>query len=240
MRCDNCGTRPAAVELHQRLDGRDAVIHLCNHCASAMAAGLAGGADGAVEHLVEGLMGPRLRGRGGLMAQLSEMAQRVLQRAAEEAVAWGQPRVAVELVLLAILREVPEIRERLRASGLEVDGYAAQLERVVPRGPPREAGEIGLSSGLKRVLQIARMQAARLGHGYIGPEHLLVAIALDGESEIETPVSRLMLRGEVREGDLLRVDFVAGAFSFTPERRRDPEPPAGPERPEASAGMPQA
>jgi ATP-dependent Clp protease ATP-binding subunit ClpC len=110
------------------------------------------------------------------------MAQRVLLRAAQEALAWGQARVGVEFLLLAILREVPEIRDDLRAAGVPVEEYEAQLERVVPKGPPRRAETIQLSSGMKRILQLARVHAARLGRDFIGPEHLVAALALDGES----------------------------------------------------------
>jgi ATP-dependent Clp protease ATP-binding subunit ClpC len=181
MTCQNCGVRPAAVEV--RVEGREGRLALCHHCASAIAAGLGpGGGPASLESLLEGRLGPRLRGRGGLLAQLSEMAQRVLLRAAQEALAWGQARVGVEFLLLAILREVPEIRDDLRAAGVPVEEYEAQLERVVPKGPPRRAETIQLSSGMKRILQLARVHAARLGRDFIGPEHLVAALALDGES----------------------------------------------------------
>jgi ATP-dependent Clp protease ATP-binding subunit ClpC len=177
--CENCGVRPAAIELRQRVDGRQAAVRLCHHCASAVASG-AGAAS--VESLMEGLFGPRLRGREGMLGRLSEMAQRVLQRAAQEALAWGQPRVGVDFLLLALLREVPELREALAAAGVAVEEYESRLEQAIPRGAPREADQVGLSSGMKRVLQVARMQAAQLGHDFIGPEHLLAAIVVEGES----------------------------------------------------------
>jgi ATP-dependent Clp protease ATP-binding subunit ClpC len=180
--CEHCALRPATVQLRQRADGEGRGARLCHHCATAAAAGYGAGAGGSLEAMVEGLLGPRPRGRTGLLGQLSELAQRVLHRAAREALRRGQARVGVELVLLAILQEVPELREQLRGAGLDLAGYEAQLERVLPSGPPRQAQSVGLSSALKRVLQIARMQAARLGHDFIGPEHLLAAIFTEGES----------------------------------------------------------
>jgi ATP-dependent Clp protease ATP-binding subunit ClpC len=183
--CDNCRQRPAVVQVTQRSDGATSTMNLCNHCASALTAGagpLAG--LGSVEGLLEGLLGqPHLHRRENLLSQLSEMAQAVLQAAAERALGWGQPHVGPEFLLLAMLETVPELKDALRASGVPVDEYEAQLERVLGRGPPRPAGPaVTLSAGLKRILQLARVQAAQLGHDFIGPEHLLLAIAADGES----------------------------------------------------------
>jgi ATP-dependent Clp protease ATP-binding subunit ClpC len=113
---------------------------------------------------------------------LSETARRLLSRAASEALRRGQPRVGVELVLLAILRELPELRERLREAGLDVDGYEGRLERVVPRAPARRGRAAGLSAPAARALRIAGLQAALLGHDRVGPEHLLLAILTDGET----------------------------------------------------------
>ncbi|MFL5271964.1 MAG: AAA family ATPase, partial [Anaeromyxobacteraceae bacterium] len=62
------------------------------------------------------------------------------------------------------------------------------------------------------------------------------------QREIETPISRLMLRGEVHEGDRVRVRFADGAFAFEAERQPGlPAPGSGrpqPERPEAAANTP--
>jgi ATP-dependent Clp protease ATP-binding subunit ClpC len=221
MVCENCGERPAAIQLRRRVEGQEVAVHLCHHCASAVATGALGGGLGSLESLIEGLFGPRLHGRrDGLLAQLSEMAQRVLQRAAQEALARGQTRVGVELLLLALLEEVSEIREQLRGAGVPVDEYAARLEAVVPRREPREAEGVGLSSGLKRVLQLARVQAAQLGHDFIGPEHLLVAVALEGES---------FAAQFLRDADPERL---RGRLAGEPEPRRAGAPP------KAAGGLP--
>jgi hypothetical protein len=59
---------------------------------------------------------------------------------------------------------------------------------------------------------------------------------------VETPLSRLMLEGELKEGDRVRVGFEGGVFTFQAEPW--PAPAAAgsgrpqPERPEAAAGTP--
>ncbi|XXF80452.1 ATP-dependent Clp protease ATP-binding subunit [Myxococcaceae bacterium GXIMD 01537] len=154
-------------------------LSLCNHCASAM--GMGAGV-GSLESLLEQMPGTRPRGRESLLSQLSAQSQQAMEDAARETLAWGYERIRVEHLLLALLRRAPELRESLRTAGIPVDSYAPQLGQVMGRREPRQASGVGLSSGVKRVLQIARMEALQLGHGFIGPEHLLLGILQEGES----------------------------------------------------------
>jgi ATP-dependent Clp protease ATP-binding subunit ClpC len=185
MLCDNCRSRPAVVLFQQRVDGSTAEMRLCHHCAGALGAptgSAEAGPFGTLESLVEGLMGPRHRGPHHVLSQLSELAQQALMRAARLTLEWGHERIHTEFLLLALLEASPELREALGEAGLEVEDFTSRLEQVVPRREPRRAAGVGLSSGIKRVLQLARLQSLQLGHSFIGPEHLLLAILQEGES----------------------------------------------------------
>jgi ATP-dependent Clp protease ATP-binding subunit ClpC len=202
MLCENCRSRPAAVFVREAHGGQEGTMSLCNHCASAMGQGLGTqGPYGSLESLLEGLIGPRPRGRDNLLAQLSEMAQRVLDRSARLALEWGQERIQVELLLLALMQEVTEVREALNEAGIEIGQYEPLVERNLGKHPPRDTRGIGLSSGVKKVLQLARYQALQLGHGFIGPEHLLLGILAEGES-----LAAQFLRG--LDADALREKLV--------------------------------
>jgi ATP-dependent Clp protease ATP-binding subunit ClpC len=185
MLCQNCGLRPAAVFLQQRTDGQERTLDLCNHCASAMelASNLDSAAPGGtLESMIEQIFGPRPRGRENLLSRLSEAAQQVIQTAARLGLDWGYDRITTEFLLLALLKDAPEIRAALQAANVPVDDYEARMSRVVRRGEPRQAKQVGLSSGVKKVLTLARFQAIELGHDFIGPEHMLLALILEGES----------------------------------------------------------
>ncbi len=181
MICQNCGQRPAAVFLQQRSGGEARTLNLCNHCASSMDLGAAV-PMGTLESLFEQIFGPRPRGRENLLSRLSEPAKHVIQSAARLCLEWGQSRITTEFLLLALLQDSPEIRDAVRAAGVPVDDYETRMSRVVPHEQPRWAEQVGLSSGVKKVLSIARFQAIDMGHGFIGPEHMLLALALEGES----------------------------------------------------------
>ena len=180
--CQNCAIRPAAVFLTRRVNGRDVELRLCNHCASALAGPAGAGPYATAESLLEGIFGPRPQGRRDVLGQLSEQAQLVLQKAARAALDWGLERLLPEHLLLALIDEVPEIRERLEQAGIPAAEYEERLAEVIGRREPRAAAGIALSSGVKKVLEIARLTALQMGHGFIGPEHLLLAIRIEGES----------------------------------------------------------
>ena len=57
--CENCGIRPATVEVRARVDGVERAGRFCHHCASAIASGQAPGPGGSLESMIEGILGPR-------------------------------------------------------------------------------------------------------------------------------------------------------------------------------------
>ncbi|HLM46609.1 MAG TPA: Clp protease N-terminal domain-containing protein, partial [Myxococcaceae bacterium] len=180
MMCENCQARLAVVFLKQQLeDGKEHSLSLCNHCASAMDAGSM--PFGSLEGLFARMSGPRAR-RENVLAQLSEQAQEVLEHSARLTLEWGYERISLEHLLLALCQKVPDIRVALEMEGTDVDEYESRLEQVMERRTPRRAEGVGLSSGMKRVLQLARLQAAQMGNSFIGSEHLLLAIMAEGES----------------------------------------------------------
>src|SRR5215831_575812 len=66
---------------------------------------------------------------------------------------------------------------------------------------------------VRRVLQMAREEAANLGHEYVGTEHLLLAVIRDGEGvamavlanlSVDFEVLRQNVLAKVEQGDLAR------------------------------------
>ncbi len=180
MVCENCQARPAVVFLKQeRAEGR--TLGLCNHCASAMGMDAGPGSSGSLESLFAQMSGSRSR-RENILSQLSELAQQVLEHAGRLTLEWGYERIRIEHLLLALSEKVSEIRLALELEGTDMDEYEFRLAQVMERREPLHAEGVGLSSGMKRVLQLAKLQAVQMGHTFIGPEHLLLAIMDEGES----------------------------------------------------------
>ena len=106
---------------------------------------------------------------------LNEQARELLTRAAQQAAAWGSQDVDA-LHLLWAATKLPSSRKQLQQAGVDVDALARRIEQVASRAAPREE-VTSLSPAAKRVLLDALSQSQAAGASYIGPEHILLALA---------------------------------------------------------------
>ncbi|WP_414474445.1 AAA family ATPase [Microvirga sp. M2] len=127
----------------------------------------------------------RARGRGAaanVADRLSEHAEEILQSAARRAGDFGRKEVDTEHLLLA-LTESDVVRTILEQFKVSLDDLRNQIVAESPRGDfnPEEGGEIGVSPRVKDALSRAFSASSELGHSYVGPEHLLIGLAEEGE-----------------------------------------------------------
>jgi ATP-dependent Clp protease ATP-binding subunit ClpC len=121
--------------------------------------------------------------RSTLAERLSKHAHEILQAATQLAAQFERPEVDTEHLLYA-LADSDVIRTVLSQFKIKPDELRAQLEKEMPRGRaerPENVTEIGVSPRLKDALTRALRASAELGHSYVGPEHLLIGLAEEGE-----------------------------------------------------------
>ena len=111
---------------------------------------------------------------------LTEQARELLRDAATQAAQWGDPDLDTDHLLWAATREEPT-RRLLTAAGADPDAIARDIESRARRGPAREEAP-SLTPSAKRALLDARQISRALGTSYIGPEHLLFALAVNPDS----------------------------------------------------------
>ncbi|NBJ13462.1 ATP-dependent Clp protease ATP-binding subunit [Microvirga arsenatis] len=127
----------------------------------------------------------RARGRGAAASvsdRLSEHAEQILQAAARRAGDFGRKEVDTEHLLLA-LTESDVVRTILDQFKVSLDDLRNQIVQESRRGDfnPEEGGEIGVSPRVKDALSRAFSVSGEFGHSYVGPEHLLIGLAEEGE-----------------------------------------------------------
>ena len=89
--------------------------------------------------------------------------------------------IGTEHLLLGLIREEGGVAGRvLRELGLEPPRLKEMVERLTGIGR-HSAGRIELAPGTEAVLQLAVEEARRMGHHYIGTEHLLLGLVRQGE-----------------------------------------------------------
>ena len=221
--CDVCGIRPAVVTVRRVVPGEgQRVEHLCEiHAAEA---GVGRSPFGGRSPLGGGSVFDDFFGRffdeeplgrvGGEVPQrrteqvditqfFSDATTELLQRAAQQAVEWGNLDLTSEHLLYAALQD-NVVRRVLEGADADADEIRAQIEEEAQRGGRTDVSP-SLAPDAKRALLAAYDESRALGTSYIGPEHVLLALAADDESEAGRLLGRFglshtRLRGAVVRG----------------------------------------
>ena len=114
--------------------------------------------------------------------KFTERARRVLTAAQEEAQHLNHNYIGTEHILLGLIREEEGVAAKVLTSmGVTLTKVRSAVEYIIGRGEKPTTGEIGLTPRAKRVIELAIDEARRLGHNYIGTEHLLLGLLHEGE-----------------------------------------------------------
>jgi len=230
--CDVCGIRPAVVTVRRIVPGEgERVEHLCEiHAAEAGVrrspfggrSPLGGGSlfddffgrfldEEPFGEMPGGVGAPRRQAEQVDVTQFfSDSTTDVLQRAAQQAVKWGSLDLTSEHLLYAALED-GTVRRVLEGADADPDQIRAQLEEEAEKGGRTDVAP-SLAPDAKRTLLTAYDESRALGSSYIGPEHVLLALAADEESAAgqllaRFGISHTRLRGAVMRG----VDTATGA-----------------------------
>lgn len=125
------------------------------------------------------------------MERFTQRARRVLSLAHQEAERMRQNYIGTEHLLLGLIREDGGVAGRvLRELGLEIERVQEIVERLTGTGSS-PGGKLDLSPGTQQVLEYAVDEARRLGHHYIGTEHLLLGLVRYGEGVANDVLKKL-------------------------------------------------
>jgi len=110
------------------------------------------------------------------MERFTQRARRVLSLAHQEAERARQNNIGTEHLLLGLMEEEGGVAGRvLRELGMDSDRMREIVERVAGSGG-YTGGKIELAPETQQVLEYAVDEARRLGHHYIGTEHILLGL----------------------------------------------------------------
>jgi ATP-dependent Clp protease ATP-binding subunit ClpC len=133
----------------------------------------------------------------------SDATRELLQRAAQTAVEWGSLDLDSEHLLYAALQD-DVVRHVLRQIDADAEAIAAEIEEGADKAQRTDVSP-SLAPDAKAALLAAYEESRELGSSYVGPEHVLLALARDDESEAgqllqRFGVSHTKLRGAVIRG----------------------------------------
>ena len=133
----------------------------------------------------------------------SDATRELLQRAAQTALEWGSLDLDSEHLLHAALQD-DVVRHVLEQIDADPQAIAAQLEEEAEKGDRTDVAP-SLAPDAKAALLAAYEESRELGSSYVGPEHVLLALARDADTEAgelleRFGVSHTKLRGSVIRG----------------------------------------
>ncbi len=118
-----------------------------------------------------------------MFSNFTQRAQAAISEARECAIEMGHPYIGSEHMLMGLLREGSGVAYKvLESIGITADGLYEKLTQFVGTQKTLSPdAQIPFTPRGKRILEISAAEAKRLGHSYIGTEHILMAIIRDGD-----------------------------------------------------------
>jgi ATP-dependent Clp protease ATP-binding subunit ClpA len=114
--------------------------------------------------------------------KFTDRARIVMKLAQDEAQRLGHNYMGTEHLLLGLVREGEGVAAiALKQLGVSLDDARAAVLHIIGHGDRIVVGEIGLTPRAKKVIELAVDEARRMGHHYIGTEHLLLGLLREGE-----------------------------------------------------------
>jgi ATP-dependent Clp protease ATP-binding subunit ClpC len=168
----------------------------------------------------------------GEMDKFTERAKKVLQLARQEADRFNHNYIGTEHLLLGLIALGEGVAVIiLEKMGVDLGIARIEVEKAVGSGPEtKTAGAVPLTPRVKKVLQLARMEAQQLGHDYVGTEHLLLGLLAEGEGVAAQVLKNLNVDVEKVREEILK-EFGGEPAETGEEGEKKPEPkkaqPAG-------------
>lgn len=114
--------------------------------------------------------------------RFTQRAQKVLQLAQEEAIRWKHESIGTEHILLGLIREGGGIAAKaLEAIEITPQMIESGIEELVGKGTENVGPIVHYTPRAKKVIELSVDESRKLGHSYIGTEHILLALIREGE-----------------------------------------------------------
>src|SRR5688500_148465 len=158
--------------------------------------------------------------------KFTDRARKVLTLAQDEAQRFNHNYIGTEHLLLGLVREGEGVAARvLENMNVELSKVRTAVEFIVGRGDRPVVGEVGLTPRAKRVIELAIDEARRLGHNYIGTEHLLLGLVREGEGIAAGVLESLGVNLDKVRHQVIHVLSQSSSTAPAPETKRPSKTP---------------
>ncbi|MDR1687716.1 MAG: AAA family ATPase, partial [Clostridiales bacterium] len=138
--------------------------------------------------------------------KLTDKARQAIQNAQQAAEELGHDYIGTEHLLLGLARVPDSVASKaLLGQGAGEGEILEKILEMVAQGEESEDSPRDYTPRTKRIFELSYQEAAKLGAGYIGTEHLLLALIREGESVAVSILQALNVNGQRLYGDMLNM-----------------------------------
>ncbi|KIL52241.1 ATP-dependent protease ATP-binding subunit ClpC [Jeotgalibacillus campisalis] len=126
-----------------------------------------------------------------MFGRFTERAQKVLALAQEEAIRLSHSNIGTEHILLGLVREGEGIAAKaLKSLNLSTEKIQEEVEELIGKGT-EQSPSVHYTPRAKKVIELSMDEARKLGHSYVGTEHILLGLIREGEGVAARVLSNL-------------------------------------------------
>jgi len=119
-----------------------------------------------------------------MFERFTDRARRVLVDAQDEARSLSHSFIGPEHILLGLIRGEGVAAKVLGQLGVSLDGVREKVAGVIASSPAGDrTAKVPFSPQAKKALELSLREALRLGHNYIGTEHILLGVLGTAEAK---------------------------------------------------------
>lgn len=126
-----------------------------------------------------------------MFGRFTQRAQKVLALSQEEAMRLNHSNLGTEHILLGLVREGEGIAAKaLYELGISSEKVQQEVEELIGQGE-KTVTTIQYTPRAKKVIELSMDEARKLGHSYVGTEHILLGLIREGEGVAARVLSNL-------------------------------------------------
>ncbi len=154
-----------------------------------------------------------------MFERLTDRARKVMALANQEAQRVKHGCIDTEHILLGLVKEGSGVGANvLKNLGVDLRRVVLAVEKLTRSGPYNNLATLGKLSqtvDAKKVIEFAIRESRRLGHNYVGTEHLLLGLlGVEGSTAGRMLVDSGIVLGDAREELLMLLGAAAGTSEF--------------------------
>jgi ATP-dependent Clp protease ATP-binding subunit ClpC len=155
-----------------------------------------------------------------MFSRFTDRATKVMALANQEAQRFKHTCIGTEHILLGLVEEGSGVGANvLKNLGVDLRGVVLAVEKLTRSGPDNALdtkGRLSQTVDAKKVIEFAIGESGRLGHNYVGTEHLLLGLlGVEDSTASRVLVNLGIVLGDAREELLMLLGAAGDSCEFT-------------------------